>query len=229
MKTKICTSCREEKELSEFAKNKTLPGGVKELCKKCYNKRMLEYYHKIKDRPSFKEQVRKTIEKRKPKRSAYEQAKRKSDPCLAVNYNQYRRIMWEINKQKATRHYHYETLLSMAREKYYEYLLSLGYDRKTMCIDHIVPLSLFDLSTPEHQRIGCHYLNTRPLLIAENIKKRNLLQDGWENIIEDVCNDLEMNANEVIKELKKRYVEYGEQRASRKDKGRSTKYKMPVL
>lgn len=39
-------------------------------------------------------------------------------------------------------------------------------------IDHIIPLSSFDLTTEAGQRACCHYSNLRPMWASENIRKR---------------------------------------------------------
>lgn len=40
-------------------------------------------------------------------------------------------------------------------------------------LDHVKPLSLFDLSDPEQFKQACHYSNMQPLWAANNLKKGN--------------------------------------------------------
>jgi len=40
-------------------------------------------------------------------------------------------------------------------------------------LDHIMPLSAFNLTDPQHVLLACHYLNLRPMWHIENIKKSN--------------------------------------------------------
>jgi 5-methylcytosine-specific restriction endonuclease McrA len=48
-----------------------------------------------------------------------------------------------------------------------------NYGRKGWHIDHIVPISKFDLLNPTQAKLACHYTNLQPLWWSENLKKGN--------------------------------------------------------
>ncbi len=79
MKTKICTKCKKEKELTEFKKKKDCKLGVNPTCKCCEAKQGRKYYKANKDKVN----ARKT--------RYYEANKRK----MAKMYEEYR----ESNKE----------------------------------------------------------------------------------------------------------------------------------
>lgn len=48
-----------------------------------------------------------------------------------------------------------------------------GKDRNKWHIDHIIPLSKFDLTDRQHLMLACHYLNLQPLWEMDNLSKGN--------------------------------------------------------
>jgi hypothetical protein len=48
-----------------------------------------------------------------------------------------------------------------------------NYGHKTWHIDHIKPLSSFNLTDPKQLKEACHYTNLQPLWARDNIKKSN--------------------------------------------------------
>jgi hypothetical protein len=52
-----------------------------------------------------------------------------------------------------------------------------NYGCKGWHIDHIVPLSSFDLSDGKQLKIACNYMNLQPLWAIDNLKKSNKISD----------------------------------------------------
>lgn len=79
-----------------------------------------------------------------------------------------------------------------------QYLLSLGYNKDTDHVDHIIPISRFDLSNPDHQLISCHYLNLQPLYYIDNCSKHNSLPYNWQDKIIQICEVRNINPEPII-------------------------------
>jgi 5-methylcytosine-specific restriction endonuclease McrA len=47
-------------------------------------------------------------------------------------------------------------------------------------IDHIVPLSKFDLTNPKEMGMACHYTNLQPLWAKDNLSKGNRIVESVE-------------------------------------------------
>lgn len=70
-----------------------------------------------------------------------------------------------------------ESLRKHLEEKFYPHSktgekMSWG-NRGKWHIDHVLPLSKFDLADPEQYKKACHYTNLQPLWACDNLKKHN--------------------------------------------------------
>ena len=80
---------------------------------------------------------------------------------------------WNIRSGEAVR------LLGCTMAEFVQYVESLWSDgmtwdnwtRNGWHMDHIVPLSAFDLSDADQMRAACHYTNLRPLWAVDNLRK----------------------------------------------------------
>jgi hypothetical protein len=51
--------------------------------------------------------------------------------------------------------------------------------KKCWKVDHIIPVSSFDLSDPEQVKVCFHYTNLQPLFVEENQAKSNKTPEEW--------------------------------------------------
>ena len=202
MNYKTCIGCGETKSLDCFGNNKNETDGKRSECKKCYNAKHLEWYHKHKHDKNFKQRERKSIEKQKPRRNKQETERRATDEKYSMFYNMYRRNVWEINKQGAERLFNMEGMLGNDKETVYQLLKVQGYEKGKTWMDHIIPLSVFDLKIKEHQIVGFNYLNLQPLTRRQNIRKRGHLIKDWEEILNLICNKVGVSSADIVSHIK---------------------------
>lgn len=114
-----------------------------------------------------RDKIRKRVRKRK-----------EADPAFKLKEN-IRRRMWGALKRNE-KHANTEMLLGCSIQEFKVYLESKftegmsWYNYGSMWhVDHIKPLSLFDLYSNEQQKIAFHYTNCQPLLAQDNLKKSN--------------------------------------------------------
>lgn len=61
-------------------------------------------------------------------------------------------------------------------------------------IDHILPCAKFDLTKENHQKVCFNYRNLRPLWEKENIQKRDILPEGWKELLKVISEELGIEA-----------------------------------
>lgn len=116
-------------------------------------------------------------EKRKAYAAAYSKRRRSNDPVYKMVWNTRRRINMGLKgecKSAPT-----EELIGCSFEQYKAHIQSQwtegmnweNYGLHGWHIDHIIPISSFDLSNPEEQKKAFNYLNTRPMWAKDNWSK----------------------------------------------------------
>lgn len=121
----------------------------------------------------------------KVKRNSNRNAKRKIDIQYKLQENLRCRIRAAMRSQNQRKNSKSAELLGCSYDELRKHLESLfqpdmtweNYGRKSglRCweIDHIYPISKFDLSNSEEIKKACHYTNLQPLWADENTKKSN--------------------------------------------------------
>lgn len=194
--TKICSGCNLEKTAENFHKNKQGYLGLRSQCKPCYKIYTSSYYKKNLEKiKEYKKQYAKTEKakesnkisckkKYQKNKSLYlkfsrEYAKKRSltDPAFKLKINLRARfnraIRGKYKKGSAVESLgcSVEFLKQYLESKFKQGMTWENYGRKGWHIDHIIPLSKFDLTNKEELLKACHYTNLQPLWWYENLEK----------------------------------------------------------
>jgi len=176
---KHCTGCKELKPLSDYYGDKRRSDGKRSKCKSCHIKRTnkwqkdnwskLKIYHKKRSEEK-KEHIRSV-------QREYERRQRADNTEWRIKKNLRCRLYYALksNQKKGSAvkdlgcsvDFLKEHLSSMFKE-------GMSWDNYgEWHIDHIKPLSLFDLTRKKELKKACHYTNLQPLWAEDNIKKSN--------------------------------------------------------
>ena len=200
METKCCSICSEIKEISKFVNKKNFCKECRNLrCRENRSKKnklnleefekiigkdnkKCNYCDKIFNKSYFK--CRKCLDcKRKhdndynsnPTIKEKKRYKRRYDPIAKIKHSVNSRIRLSLKfKSKKTIEY-----LGCNTSEYLNWLIknqtqyTLENSGSEWHIDHVIPLSHFDLENEEQQLIAFNWRNTMPLSVTENLKKGN--------------------------------------------------------
>lgn len=129
------------------------------------------------NRPRYLELKRLANQRNRDAARKYERERWRTDPVYKIKC----RLRWFLRMGVKGRHKagRAEELLGCSVPDFRIYLESRfapGMTREAFLsgeihIDHIVPLALFDLTKPEHQRAALHFSNMQPLWAADNLSK----------------------------------------------------------
>lgn len=189
---KVCVTCNEPKDLSLFGKSSRNKGGVVPSCKECKNLQTRKW---AKDNPEkARTAIQKwndlNLERKRAVQAEYRKSNSKSireweRNALATNvgYKLRRNLRQRIRAALGgnTKVGSAVRDLGCDVDQFRSYIASLFQPGMTWenygprvgqwNIDHIMPLSKFDLQDKQHFILACHYLNLRPLWVIENMKK----------------------------------------------------------
>lgn len=105
--------------------------------------------------------------------------KRAADPCYAIAGRLRCRLRNSLVRAGATKAARTFELVGCSQSDLVlwlerQFLDGMSWENRSLWhVDHIVPLSAFDLTCEDQQRVAFHYTNLRPLWAKENIVKRD--------------------------------------------------------
>jgi hypothetical protein len=219
---KICTKCKIEKPLSEFSSRADRLGKYRSQCKDCRKKYTIAYNQKYwidnKEDLSFKNKTYRenNLDKCKAtcreyqtknkkelleKHLTYLGNRKKLDESFRLKCNIKRRILIALQNQSCSKKDSTFKMTGLSGKELYNYFLSKNYNSTIHHIDHIVPLSRFDLKKENHQMVAFYYLNMQPLTPAENFKKNDFLLDGWQDKIIEICIARDIKPEPIIQHI----------------------------
>lgn len=198
---KICQTCKHSDV--EFGKSSWHGDGLKPSCKGCRNKKGRDYkkqnrdtvnayarrYRLTEKRQAFINKYMK-LYRRKHRSKLLEQQKRYQNNRVKTDIEYHIRKNLRGRLSNAVKHGHKKGSAvkdlgcSISEFKLYlesKFVMGMtwnNYGRTNGCwqIDHILPLTKFDLTDREQLLRACHYTNLQPLWKIDNIKKGNKIE-----------------------------------------------------
>jgi hypothetical protein len=186
---KRCTKCNIIKSFTDYIPQKVGFMGLKAQCKECDLKYDKNYQEKTNFRtkrdksPKAKEYRKQYIAENKDWWKKYEREYRSSrkqeDMFFKIKSNLSSRLS-DLIKDRVVGQRTVE-LLGCDKDTFLQYLESQftegmtweNYGLKGWHIDHIIPISLYDLTNEDEVKKACHYTNLQPLWWQDNLEKSN--------------------------------------------------------
>jgi len=173
---KVCIKCKIYKSYSEFSKSSRVIDGHAGSCKVCKKPEVSKYEL---NKEKCKQQSSEYYKTHKEQRHTWYKNKEKEDVNFKLGNRLRHRLRSTLKKLK-TRGSHINNLgCSIEELKQHlesKFLPGMSWGNWTLNgwhIDHIIPLSSFDLTDLEQLKKACHYTNLQPLWAKDNISKGN--------------------------------------------------------
>lgn len=172
---KVCTKCKENKELSKFHKQKSGKNGLQSKCISCKIEESRSWYSNNKIQANLSNKI--WIENNRDKYNANERNRWLNN----INYRLAKTIRCKLNQTLKSK-VHYKkinsglNLLGCNVDEFKLYLeskflpeMNWGNQGDVWEIDHIIPCEKFDLSKLEEQQKCFHFSNQQPLFKTTEI------------------------------------------------------------
>ena len=177
---KLCPECQYPKFVNKFAKDRRQKDGLQKMCRKCDAERMKEYNQENKER------LRK-------QRSQYHLNRYHTNIQFNIAEKTRGRVRAALKSQNVKKENRTIDFLGCKFEFYKNYIeerftKGMTWDKvmnNEIHLDHIIPVSSFDLENKVQLFKAFYYTNTRPLWAEDNLKKSNKLDYKLPKIYEN--------------------------------------------
>lgn len=180
---KKCFKCGVTKQLNQLPKHRHGKDGYYSQCKPCTNSSNRKYYtnNKEKRKQQFKAYYRANQQKLVSKNSKQTSFRRKTNLECRIAANLRRRLNHIVRGKNKNGSAVKDLGCSVAELKIYiekQFQLGMSWENYgEWHLDHIKPLSKFNLKLRKSLLIACHYSNLQPLWKSDNISKGNRVKE----------------------------------------------------
>lgn len=177
---KQCFKCSKTKEFSEFHIHKDTSDGYSCYCKECKNE--YQRIYRVNNKERVRKSEKKYANKESSKKQSYARANKRYREDIQYNLSVKLRRRFKIIIRKGFKKYSSAVKdLGCSLPEFKDYLESKftkdmtweDFNKGKIHIDHIIPLSRFDLTNREEQLKAVHYTNLQPLWAIDNLIKQN--------------------------------------------------------
>lgn len=181
---KICGSCKLEKTITSFSIKTASKDGRKSTCKICDSIYFKSYY--VDRATEISEKVNIYNKNNRAKRNKYLAKKKATDIQFRIAANLRHRLWAALKKSRKKGSAIKDLGCSIQDLKYYlesRFKPGMSWDNYGQWhIDHIKPLSSFDLTNREQLKEACNYKNLQPLWAKDNLRKSNKLDYNYTDV-----------------------------------------------
>lgn len=175
----MCNECLQDKEFSAFYKSTKASDGLQHKCKECQKEVMRKHRASEEQREYRISYYNENFERIREYGRLYKKSLLiKDGPKWRIIHKMRLRVFRALTSKKPSKNRIIKTIgcTPYFLKQYIESKFSKGMkwtNRHRWHIDHIIPISSFDLSLTEEQEKCFHYTNMQPLWSTDNILKSN--------------------------------------------------------